>query len=161
MKKFTTLLAAMLLCFCFTACNDDATENDAAYTQQLIGHWRLTYATSDSSTEISYRFESGKFTYSTYTTTQNGMKATEVYVTGTWNVQKCTLQLYYDLSTLRCEGMSQAQAKEVEESMYKDNLLLQDMNKDGKPYGAYITFVDNNGKQGLKLSTINGTFVKI
>lgn len=160
MNKLTIWLSAAIICLGFTACNDDNTENDAALTQQLIGSWHLISENDKSTNMLAYTFRAQEFIYSTSVTTENGMKAQTMTISGAWNVQKGILQLNYDLESLHCEGYTASEEKQIYDGFYKENLLLQDMNNRKEPYGPTVTFSTQGNQETLTLSNISGAFTR-
>lgn len=160
MNKLIIWLSAAIICLGFTACNDDNTENDAALTQQLIGSWHLISENDKSTNMLAYTFRAQEFIYSTSVTTENGMKAQTMTISGAWNVQKGILQLNYDLESLHCEGYTASEEKQIYDGFYKENLLLQDMNNRKEPYGPTVTFSTQGNQETLTLSNISGAFTR-
>lgn len=154
------LTATVLCCICLTGCNDDTTESDNALTQQIMGKWHMTYTNDETSEEISYSFENNEFRYSSFATSNDGMKVKGFSIHGSWNIRKGILQLHYDLETLITDGLTAEEGRTLEDSLYRDNLMLEDLNKDGKAYGSVVTFDKQNGVEVMHLSLINGTFTR-
>lgn len=160
MNKLIIWLSAAIICLGFTACNEDNTENDAALTQQLIGSWQLISENDKNTTLLAYTFRAQEFIYSTSVTTENGMSAKTMTISGVWNVQKGILQLNYDLESLRCVGYTASEEKQIYDGFYKENLLLKDMNDRKEPYGASVIFGNQGNKETLTLSNIPGAFTR-
>jgi len=154
-----TLLLGILIAF--PSCSDDSTENDATYSRQLVGSWQMVFTSDQSINELRYHFSNNSFEYQSYTAIDEGKKAKVVYISGTWNIQKGVLQLYYDLDSFRTEGMSAEESFSIKDGFSKDNMLLADMNADNKPYGPTISFGSQGGIDTMRLSSINGTFVRV
>ena len=160
MNRLIIWLSAAIICLGFTACNDDNTENDAALTQQLMGSWQLISENDKSTNLLAYTFRAQEFIYSTSVTTENGMKAQTMTISGAWNVQKGVLQLNYDLESLHCEGYTASEEKQIYDGFYKENLLLKDMNNRKEPYGPTLTFGTQGNQETLTLSNIPGAFTR-
>ncbi|MBP3298295.1 MAG: hypothetical protein J6L73_01285 [Muribaculaceae bacterium] len=163
MKKLFLFLI-LFLSVVLPSCNEDNTENDTAYTQRLAGRWSLTGGDASGTTTnytYTYTFQGDSFIYSEAYTSKTGTMERSWTVSGGWNVMKGTLQLNYDLSSLRNQGMSDAEMRSIRVKLEDWNVNLETINKKGRPFGYKIKFVDLNGKTGLTLNGINGTFVKI
>lgn len=153
MKKFLSLLPLMLMMlFVLPACNEDTDEADNSKEQQLIGTWRSYSASDNVSQTQSYRFTQNEFTYTKGESLESGTRNKGYSVSGVWNVQKGTLQLSYDLQTLRCDNMSDAEIRSLQNSMTDNNTLLAESNKKGHPYGATVTFETQGSRVVMRLS---------
>ncbi len=144
------------------SCNEDNSENDALYTMQLPGTWRLESGNEQEPVVRQYIFNrDGEFTYgySSMNIKEATMKTWSVR--GAWNVKKGKLQLYYDLTTLRTDGYAESEIKQMKSELNANNEDLAAMNKKGRAHGATITFTTIEGNSMLQLSGFNGYFKKV
>lgn len=161
MKKIFALLFAAILLTGLPACNEDNTENDAAYTAQLIGSWVMNYGNSEYSTSHYYNFEATKFTY-TYTTNNLAEFSESSWtIKGTWNVKQGILQLYFDIDSYRAEGYTESEMKSQLSELISYNDALAKNNKKGRAFGPEISFKTVNDETVLQLKGANGYFKRV
>lgn len=161
MKKIFSLLFAAILLTALPACNEDNTENDAAYTAQLIGSWLMNYGNSEYTTSHYYSFDATKFTY-TYTTNNLAEFSERSWtVKGSWNVKQGILQLYYDLDSFRAEGYTEKEMKSMISDLDYNNSVLSKNNKKGRAFGSEISFTTVNDETVLQLKGANGYFKRL
>lgn len=146
----------------FVSCNDDGTENDAPYTARLVGSWQMSNSNDELSIQSNYRFDrNSSFVYSFSSMHLDDITVRAWSVRGAWNVRKGVLQLSYDLETFRAEGYSEKEVKEMEADLRDSNLLLSEMNQNGRPFGPTISFLDIDGKEMLRFSDENGYYERV
>lgn len=162
MKKIFALLSLMLALVCLPSCNEDATQNDAPLTAQLMGTWLMNQSSKDFIITDSYIFQSqSRFRYSYSYTDMHEAKMKAWSVSGAWNVKKGVLQLSYDVDTYRAEGYSQSEMNEMKQTMIDNNQMLQDMNKNNRPFGNSIEFKNIDGRTVLLINGVNGYYERV
>lgn len=160
MKKLLVLLFAAVV-LVLPACNEDATEYDAAYSSQLIGTWNKSFENSEMMKTENYRFDEGRFTYACSILNIKESKERSYTVGGSWNIYKGVLQVSYDLESLQTRGYSDTEKQDLYDNMEDANLMLKQMNDEDKPFGSTIEFEVLNGQEIMRLSGVNGYFVRI
>ncbi|MCM1005223.1 MAG: hypothetical protein NC402_02880 [Prevotella sp.] len=161
MKKLLTLLFAAIV-LVLPSCNDDATENDALYTNQILGMWQLNHSYDDTTTSIGFTFQAdGTFYYLNSITDMKTAKGKQWSVSGAWNIHKATLQLSYDMDKFMISGYTDEEARAIRSDLIAHNSILEESNKQGHAYGSTIEFVTVNGRSAMRLSGINGDFIRI
>ena len=162
MKK-TILFCLLALAVFLPSCNEENTENDAAYSQMLPGTWMVQSTLSDKSvvTEI-FQFKGDEFRYTYSITDENAVKSKDKIVSGAWNVKRSTLQLKYDLSTVECIGCKPEEARQFELDLKAWNANLEYQNKNGRVHGlAILEFTKVNGRTCMRLYGYNNLFEQI
>lgn len=172
MKKILSLLLVAVV-FGFTACNDDPTDNDVALASQLPGVWQLTYSyeipgTSPDADKVenvdvkTYDFSANSnFYYSESVTSNKEPMAKQWAVRGQWSVYKGILQLNYNVDSFTSSRMSEQEIQTKKKELEDSNLLLKQLNDNGRAYGSALSFDTYDGKRVLKLEGVNGLFVKV
>lgn len=157
---FAVLFVALI--FILPSCNEDDTTNDPALTSKLKGTW-VSSTTSDEETLQTTLALNSDFSFRcTSTTIDNKTFLMKTWsVGGAWNVRKEILQMNYDIETLTGMDMSEEEMTSIRTILMKNNSVLAESNKNGRPYGHTILFESVNGEETLQLSGFTGYFTQM
>lgn len=144
-----------------SACNDDATENDALYTVQIKGTWYNQSGNDDNVISQTYKFGTDRFVWNNSYMDMDEMLMKTWSVEGAWNVQKGVLQMSYDLESFKATGYTDVEQRGFKTMLESENLMLSDMNRKGRPYGREISFNTVDGRTVLVLYGVNGYFERV
>lgn len=160
-KSFILPLLAML-CLILPACNDDATKNDAALAEEIIGRWSLEFESDNTYSGLTYTFNNTKeFIYVTSASTNDDPMPKTMSVRGTWRIYKGVLELTYNLDTFTTTGYTEQEVAGLYSGLTDNNKLVADLKNSGQPYGQEVTFGKSGNTDTMRLSFINGTFMRV
>lgn len=164
MKQLSILLSLIVALFATSSCNDDTdTSVDEQIARDLPGTWELHEKSEVTDSQggvaqvyvrdVVFKFENSAFTYTVHT--QTTTQEVTYSVSGTWNVKRETLQLYYNLDSLTAEGMTDEAVSTLLMGFRDNNLMLDDL-KGSKHQAFGMSVAVTRSGNGLGVLQLTG-----